>query len=106
MGIIRDRQFRIPKIFPQIIRHNFEESENRPILIQGVDIVSGSEGYYVIKPSNARRMYPGASMKELIASLLALELDMLTPHPVIIEVDDEFIETTKGSDNYLTLSQC
>jgi hypothetical protein len=100
MGIIKDDSFKLSRIYPQVLREGFESSQNRPVLIRGINVDTGVADYYVIKPAGANRMYNGAAMRELIASLLALELELQTPEPVIVEVDDRFIELTKGTVYY------
>lgn len=47
-------------------------------------------------------MSPEASARELIAALMARELDFIVPEPVIIHVSEAFVETMRGSANFQT----
>ena len=97
MGKIRDGNFEFQHIFATSYSDVFETSANQPLLVLGINMNNGVSGEFVLKPTGAQRMYPGASMKELIASLIALELELSTPEPVNITVEDEFIKSCLGT---------
>ncbi|MDR6941692.1 HipA family kinase [Mucilaginibacter pocheonensis] len=75
-----------------------------PQLIRGVCVQTGKKSDYVVKYIRAQRMSPEASGRELIAALIARELDFNVPEPVIINISDEFVELMRGKDNFQVAS--
>ena len=104
MGIIRERLFKLKEISAISIKDKFENSQNEPFFIKGVDQNTGKSDHYVLKPTIGSRMYAGASMRELIASLIAIELELIVPEPVIVNISLELAELYKNHKFYKILS--
>lgn len=66
---------------------------------------NGASDYYVLKPNGSSRMYPGATMREFIAALVANELGLSTPEPVIIEIDEKFVQLANDEMSYQVLNK-
>jgi len=101
---IKNSDFSIRRIYPHIIEERFINSQNQPFRIRGVDMNDGTSGYFILKPMGASRMYTGAAMKELIASLIAIEVGLNVPEPVIIEIDKNFVNLADNKETREVLS--
>ncbi len=75
-----------------------------PQLIRGVCEQTGIKSDYVVKYIKSPRMSPEASARELLAALIARELDFNVPEPVVVNVSSEFAELTRGKDGFVTAS--
>jgi hypothetical protein len=76
------------------------------MIIRGVCEQTGQRGEYVVKLNGSPEMFPGAPLKEIIASLIGLELGLQVPAPAVISISEEFAETMKGRhDNYALASK-
>lgn len=75
-----------------------------PQLIRGVCEQTGLKSDYVVKYLRAPRMSPEASARELVAALIAKELDFNVAEPVLIHIDGEFAEVVLGQPNYQMVS--
>lgn len=62
-------------------------------------------GKYVLKYRGAERMDELACGRELLASFMAMELEIHVPEPAIIQVNDYFLDTMKGSPEYAKISK-
>lgn len=72
----------------------FQGSANNPILIRGIDKEKHDKGDYVIKLKSIERMTdPAASMRELLAAFIAMEMEIPSIKPAIVEVSSEFVQT-------------
>lgn len=72
----------------------------QPVIISGTSAVNNTLEDYVVKPKSSVRMIGGGSMREFLASFIALELELNVPEPAIIQISDEFIESTRFTDNF------
>lgn len=97
MSRITDAGYRLPIIYAQRFNSNFRESANQPLLISGVDMEASEKGDFVVKFVNAPRMSQEASMRELLASFIAMEMNIPVVEPVIIEITAEFVDLLKGN---------
>jgi hypothetical protein len=88
-----------PMVFLVGLR-SFETGANQPMVIQGVCRETGVKGDFVVKYRGAPRMSIEASCRELIASFIAMELDLFVPEPAIINVSKEFVESLSGKSGY------
>lgn len=77
-----------------------DSGTTKPVLIFGTDGTAAPLSSYVVKPKGNGRMIGAASMRELLASFVAAQLDILVPDPAIINISDEFIESTRYTPNY------
>ncbi len=68
--------------------------------MSGIDKHSHEKGDFVVKFRNAERMSPDASMRELIASFIAMQMDIPVVEPVIIEITPAFVDLLKGNDSW------
>ncbi|MFA7421413.1 MAG: HipA family kinase [Melioribacteraceae bacterium] len=97
---ITNTGFTVPRIFAESKLHSFTESANLPFVISGVDMNSSIKGEFVVKLKSSQRMSPSAALRETLASLLAIELGIPTPNPVIIEISAPFVATRRGFDDF------
>jgi hypothetical protein len=97
---ITDADYRLPIIQALVPLDTFETSANKPILISGVDADNGERGEYVVKFKRAERMSEEACMRELLASFIALQMEIPVVMPAIVNIIPPFVETLKGKDIY------
>jgi hypothetical protein len=95
---ITDYDYRLPEIFPQRFNENFLNSANQPILISGIDKITNDKSDYVVKLRKAERMSNEASMRELLASFIAMQMEIPIVEPAIIDIHEDFLELLKGND--------
>jgi hypothetical protein len=98
MKKITDKDYYLPEIFAQRFNDNLPNSANKPLLISGVDNLTGEKGDYVVKFRKAERMSEEASMRELLASFIAMQMEIPVVEPAIIDVSTGFLELLKGND--------
>jgi len=72
----------------------------KPMLIRGICKSSLEKNDYVVKYYKSPRMSVESSCRELIASFIAMELELNVPEPVLISVSAEFVGSLKGKDGY------
>jgi hypothetical protein len=93
---------------PQVLALNGDKilgsGTTQPMLIRGVCKTTHEKADYVVKFKSSPRMSTKSSCSELIASLIALELDLNVVEPAIIEIIPEFVDTLKGKDGYKNAS--
>lgn len=99
MGIINS-SFKVQHVLAESILKPLIESANKPFVISGVNKDSLFKSEYVVKLSSSERMSPNAALREFLASLIALELEIPTPSPAIIEINSEFVETRRDFEDY------
>lgn len=73
MNSITDGVFRLPIIEALTFHTSFSTGANTPLLITGVD-ENGNKGDYVVKLKGAKRMSTEASMRELLAAIIAIQM--------------------------------
>ena len=76
---------------------------NKPLFIQGRDINTQKSNRYVLKYRGAERMDERTSARELLAALLAKELGIFVPEPVVILVNDIFVNGLKDHTDYYNI---
>jgi hypothetical protein len=67
------------------------------LLITGVDEF-GNKGDYVVKFRGAERMSDEAFLRELLASFIAMQMDIPVAYPAIINISNGFINLLVGND--------
>jgi hypothetical protein len=97
---ITDKDYRLPEIYAQRFNEQFTSSANKPLLISGTDKTTYVKGDYVVKFRKAERMSEEASMRELLASFIAMQMEIPVVEPAIIEIDENFVELLKGQDSW------
>lgn len=105
MRKITDHDFRLPHVYAQRYNDHFQSSANKPLLVSGVDTFSGEKGDYVVKFRRAERMSDEASMRELLASFIAMQMEFPVVEPAIIEIDENFAELLRGTDSWAVASR-
>lgn len=100
MQKITDKNYRLPIVYAQRFNSNLPNSANKPIVISGTDKNNGQKGDYVVKFRKAERMSEEASMRELLASFIAMEMEIPVVEPAIIQIEENFVETLKGNDSW------
>lgn len=79
---------------------SFGSGTTEPMLIRGVCTTTGEKADYVVKFVHSPRMSIEASGRELIASFMAMELELNIPEPAIINVTAPFVETLRGKQGF------
>lgn len=97
MTDILSGDFKIPIIKALTAHETFVSGANKPLLITGVD-ENGRKGDYVLKFIGAERMSNEASMRELLAALIAIQMGIKVVTPVVILVSPEFVELIDEQD--------
>lgn len=98
MKKITDPDYQLPDVYAQRFSESFMASANKPLLISGIDRNTNEKGDYVVKLMRAQRMSEEASMRELLASFIAMEMEISVVEPAIVEIDQGFLEVLKGND--------
>lgn len=91
MPSIKDPKYKLPIIEPLQSHKVFLNSANKPLLIRGVDIDTHIKNDYVVKLMAAERMSGAASMRELLAAFIALELELPVALPAVMRISQEFL---------------
>lgn len=81
----------------------FESGANKPVLVIGVD-ESGIKGDYVVKLRGAERMSNEASMRELLAAFIAMQMEIPVVTPVVVHISNDFVDLLKGNDAWKNAS--
>lgn len=84
---------------------SFETGTTKPMLINGINTSTGCKSEYVVKYIKSQRMSSEASCREIIGSFIAKELDFHVPDPVLIEIDNNFVDTLIGNSSYQVASE-
>jgi hypothetical protein len=95
----------LPTIYALEPGEVFSSGTTGPQLVRGICTKTHIKSDYVVKYLKAQRMSPEASARELVAALIARELDFNVPEPVIINISAEFVDVMKGRENYHVASQ-
>jgi hypothetical protein len=98
---ITDPSYFLPRVFATEAGRVLASGRTRPMLIRGVCLQNNEKGDYVVKLKGSPEMYADASMKELLGSFIATELDLYTPGPASIELTPELMETMEDHGNFL-----
>jgi hypothetical protein len=102
---ITDYDFFLPHIEAQIPHKTLSESQNKPFLIRGVCQNTYAKGDYVVKFRNNKSLGIEASSRELLASFMALHLDLPVPAPSLVNISPPFVETLKGQESYINANK-
>lgn len=105
MKKITDSDYSLPEIYAQRFNENFSHSANKPVLLSGIDKHSHEKGDFVVKLKNAGRMSADASMRELVASFIAMQMDIPVVEPVIIEITPAFVNLLTGNESWALASK-
>ncbi len=98
---ITDYDFFLPIIEAQIPHKTFSAGRNKLLLLRGVCQNTQAKGDYVMKFRNSQAMGVKASARELLASFIAMQLDLSVPNPVLIKINQAFVQTLQGNDSYI-----
>jgi len=102
---ITDPDYFLPKILALNGIRILSTGSTIPQLIRGVCETTNEKGDYVLKPLRNNRIIPTSSCVELLATFIAMELDLNVVPPVLIEITDLFVETFEGTDQFKTLAE-
>jgi hypothetical protein len=97
---ITDSQYHLPKIIALDGMELMESGTTQPMMIRGVDMETGERGQYIVKFYNSSRMSMKSSCRELIGAWVARELDIHVVEPVIVNIDQDFVNTITGKPGY------
>jgi hypothetical protein len=85
------------------ILQTFTSGANEPILAKGINM-AGDHEEMVIKLMDGHRMDPQAAARELTASLMAEELSINTPVPMLADITNQSADLANGTYNYSRLN--
>lgn len=94
---ISDIHYSLPVVEAISPHEQFTTGANKPLLVTAVD-EHGCKGDYVVKFRGAERMSSEACMRELLAAFIAMQMEITTVMPVIVNISPEFVELLKGND--------
>lgn len=69
----------------------------KPLVVTCMDPADGRSADYVVKLSDSSRMTVDGQMREVIASFMAMEMDIPTPQPAVVEVLPELRDAQRGT---------
>lgn len=98
MAKIADADYYLPLISPLRFNDEYLNSANRPVLITGVDVLSGAKNDYIVKFRGAPRMSVEASERELLGCFIAMQMEIPVVSPAIMEIDESFADSLIGRD--------
>lgn len=105
MAKLSDAEFFLPIIEALEPLNVFTTGATKPQLIRGVCRQNGETGSFVVKYIKAERMSKQASTRELLGSLIAKELGLLAPDPVLINISEEYLDILLGNELWLVASR-
>ena len=97
--------YRLPQIEALQAGRIMYSGTTQPMALNGVYRKTGEKGQFIIKFIKSQRMSNVSSARELIAAWIAMELDLPVVEPVVIHVSQDFVESMRGRDGFLTASQ-
>jgi len=89
---ITDDDYKLRTIFALEHIEKFTSGATVPMLLRGICKETHEKGDYVVKYLHGR-MDNEASCRELLGSFLAMQLGLNVPEPVLIEIQQDFIDT-------------
>jgi hypothetical protein len=89
---LSDTNYRLPTIEALRPSKLFDKGTTAPLGVVGVDTETGEKGDYVVKLKNSDRMTMASSAFELIGAWMAMELEIPTVEPALVNVSQEFVE--------------
>lgn len=102
---ITEANYQLHEVYATEPKEQLGNGANKPLTIRGINRSTNSSGVYVLKYRGAERMDEAACGRELLASFLAAQLEILVPRPVIIHVNQAFIDKTRGQDYHQNVSK-
>lgn len=106
MPRISDANYHLPRVLAIQPHRELTDSANRPMVLTCVDTTSGDRGDYVVKLIDSERMgSPDAHMRETMAAFMAMEMEIPTPAPAVVEITPDLVETARGHWSYSRLSR-
>jgi len=102
---LSDPNYHLPQIEALRAGRVMASGTTQPMSLEGVDRETGEKGQFIIKFIKSPRMSEVSSARELIAAWIALELNLPVVEPVVIHVSQDFVESMRGREGFLTASQ-
>jgi hypothetical protein len=102
---ITDYDFSLPIIEALIPHKTSSKGQNKAFLISGVCQNTHVKDDYVVKFWNSQAMSVEASCREMLASFMALQLDLPVSVPSLVNISPPFVETLKGQESYINASE-
>lgn len=100
MPKLTDPDYRLPNIIALSSFGIMDTGTTEPMGVSGVDMQSGQRGQFVVKFRNANRMSVKSSCRELLGAWMAMELDIQSVEPVLVNITDDFLKTLSGRQGY------
>ncbi len=92
MHKITNSDYSLPQVYATNIVQILSSGASSPLLIMGRNESTIELVEYVVKPIAFSHMSPQASMREMLASFIAMELGLNIPEPSLINISNEFVD--------------
>lgn len=102
---IKSIHYKLPHVYALEVLREIKDSANLPLIIGGVDKSTNQRAEYAVKLNASERMTVQARMFELIAALMAIELELAVVKPAVIEIGQDFLDVNKGKEYFLKCSK-
>lgn len=103
MTKISDKTYKLLRVFATRYVDSLSSGTTQPLVLECIDMNTNQKSEYVVKPYNAPRMSKLSSAKELIASWIAMELDIYSVSPAVVDITEDFIPTMLGCNGYINV---
>lgn len=101
---VTDGAYRLPIIQAMQLHKVMASGTTAPLLVTGVDELSGEKGDFVVKPMGAPRMSTAAATKEIVGSWMATQLGIPCPVPATVSISSTFVDCCRGQTGYTSVS--
>jgi hypothetical protein len=101
---LTDSNYFLPEVYALYGDRVLSTGTTQPMLIRGVCKQTEIKSDYVVKFISSPRMSPTSSCNELVAALIAMELELDVAEPALIDISPEFVDTIRGKDGYKNAS--
>ncbi len=100
---VSDPSFELPVIHGTTFSNKLQYGKTKPIIILGHDTKTTNLNSYVTKPIGFPEMSIEKSLREILASFIAIELELKVPNPALMYISNEFLEANIGNEYYSML---
>lgn len=97
---ITEEDYTLPQVQALLGEKVLSTGSTEPMLIRGVDMISGTRRQYVVKFMGSPRMNHISSCHELLGSWIGMQLDLNMAEPAIIHIGEDFVRTMQGRNGY------
>jgi hypothetical protein len=103
---ITDNNYQIKEVKALETTGTTRGGANKPLFITAFDSTSNRAEEFVLKYRGAERMDERASARELIGAFLAMQVGISVPEPVLVSVNDRFLNLLTQHSDYAQIMRC